>query len=456
MARPRNALAGLLVAAGILVGWQGWSQTPPPDQERVASIAGKTPVVFVAGVTGVAFREAATGEFVWGKGGNLISPHDRGYATAKPIVEGLGGPELEPAGAILTLKLFGLIRIDVYRPLVDLFEANGYRVGNLDSPDPGDSFFLFSYDWRQDNVASAQRLARQLEQLRRVYRQDRLQVTLICQSNGAHVCRYFTKYGDLNLEEAETGVARRTPGLEVRKLILVGASNGGSIKILREMTAGRKYVRGIGRFWSPETLFTYRSLFQDLPAYSSDLFVDQQGVPMSVDLFSASSWQQYEWSIYGRDTQRQLSQGRHPAWFGNRADWTAYLDENLDRARRFHRLLAKDAPEIGAARYYLVTNTHNATSARAVLWRENGGWQTLFAGDRKLQRRPDLESLITVPGDGHATLESQRWLSPQEQARIAREPLDVDGGHRMVILHPETMNYLVEMVAEEGGGSPEP
>ena len=443
------ACTGLLVGAVALVSWVGCSQAPPPNLEGVRATAGQTPVIFVSGVTGVGFRDVATGKFVWGRGSDLISPHDRGYAIARPIVEGHGGPELEPAGAILSLKLLGLFRIDVYQPLVDLFEANGYQVGSLDSPEPDDGFFLFSYDWRQDNVASAQRLARQLEALRRVRRQDRLKVVLICQSNGAHVCRYFTKYGDLNLEEAAAGVARRTPGLEVDKIVLVGASNGGSLRILREMTVGRKYVQAIGRYWSPETLFTFRSLFQDLPVYSPDLFVDERGVPMSVDLFKASSWQQFEWSIYSQDTQRQLAKNKHPAWFGDRADRVAYLGEALDRAQRFHRLLGRDAPEIGATRYYLVTNTHMETSARAVLWRENGHWQTLFAGDKKLKRRPDLEALITVPGDGHATAVSQRWLSPQERARVARDPLDVDGGHRMVVLHPATLSYLLEILADE-------
>jgi hypothetical protein len=441
------ALVGLSMAALGLVGARSGGQTPQP---------GENPVIFVSGVTGVALREVAKGRFVWGKGGNLISPHDRGYATANPIVEDAGGPVLEPAGAILGLKLFGLLRFDVYQPLVDIFDANGYRIGHLESPQPEDEFFLFSYDWRQDNVVSAQRLARQLERLRSARGQDILRVTLVCQSNGAHVCRYFTKYGDLSLEEATAGVERKTSGVEVEKLVLVGASNGGSVRILREMTVGRKYVRGIGRFWSPETLFTYRSLFQDLPAYSSDLFVDELGAPMTVDLFSAATWQQYGWSIYSPDNQRQLSKKKHPAWFGDPHSRAEYLQENLDRARRFHRLLSEDTTELGATRYYLVTNTHIPTSARAALVLEDGHWQTLFAGDKGLRRRPNLEAKISVPGDGHATEESQLQLSPQEHARLARQPLDVDGGHRMVVVHPRVLQHLMEIVADGEGGGVEP
>ena len=64
---------------------------------------------------------------------------------------------------------------------------------------PGENLFLFSYDWRQDNVASAQRLAAQLRSLRQAYG-GTVEIDLVCQSNGGYICRWLGKYGDVSLE----------------------------------------------------------------------------------------------------------------------------------------------------------------------------------------------------------------------------------------------------------------
>ncbi len=290
--------------AAVVVASLGCSQVSSPVQETVPVASERRPVVFVPGVTGVGLRDESTQELVWGQGKNLIRPHDRGHGMALSLTASHPGPRLLPGGVILELKLFGFVRFKIYQELVDLFQASGYRLGDLEQPRPADDFFLFSYDWRQDNVSSAMRLADQLETLRRVRGQEALRIDLICQSNGAHVCRYFTKYGGLNLEEAESGDPRSHSGLTVENLILVGASNGGSIRVLRELNRGRKYVDVIGRYWSPETLFTFASLYQDLPIYTTDLFVDENAQPLPVDLFDAENWQRYQWSIYGRQASR--------------------------------------------------------------------------------------------------------------------------------------------------------
>jgi len=417
--------------------------------ETARAASPRTPVVFVPGVTGVALRDEATDKPVWGKGKNLMRPHDRGHGIARSVTASHAGPRLLPDGVILDLRLFGVVRYRIYQELVDLFVANGFRFGDLAQPTPTDDFFLFSYDWRQDNVTSAVRLAEQLEQLRRARGQETLQIDLICQSNGAHVCRYFTKYGALDLADAESGRPRTPTGLTVRKLILVGTSNGGSIRVLRELNRGRKYVDVIGRYWAPETLFTFLSLYQDLPVYTTDLFVDENGRPVFVDLYDVENWKRFQWSIYGPKTSRRLSRGDLPPWFGTAAQREGFLGRALDRARRFHGLLHRDAAEFGATRYYLITSMGNDTSSRAVLTQEKGVWQTRFGDDKQVRRNPDLRSSVVVVGDGHATAASQVWLSPQEERRLGQNVLEVEGTHRRVILQEATHQQILQILAEE-------
>lgn len=450
MQLKEHPLWGLLACLAILgVGWAtGCAQVSPPVVETALAASARTPLVFVPGVTGVALRNTATDAFVWGKGKNLLRPHDRGYGLARSVAASHPGPQIVPGGVILDLKLFGLIRFNVYDQLVDLFLANGYRFGDLEQPLPTDDFFLFSYDWRQDNVASAARLAGQLETLRLVRGQEILRVNLICQSNGAHICRYFTKYGGLSLEDAESGHPRVPAGTTVDSLILVGASNGGSIRVLRELNRGRKYVDVIGRNYSSETLSTFISLYQDLPAYSTDLFVDGDGKPMAVDLYGVENWQRFQWSFYGPETSRQLGRADAPPWFGTAAERRSFLVDALGRARRFQDLLHRDVSDFGATRYDLITNMGNDTSSRAVLTQVKGVWQTSFADDKQVRGDPDLHSAVVVAGDGHATGASQRWLSPQEVRRLGDNTLEVAGTHRRIILQEATHRRILKILAE--------
>lgn len=400
-------------------------------------------MVFVPGVTGVVLRDAETKQVAWGTGRNLLRPHDDGYGLALPLVPDSGQPVLEPVGPIEDLSLFG-IRKPIYGPIRQLLTGAGYVPGALESPQPGKTLFFFNYDWRRDLMVSAGLLLRQLEELRRVRGQERLEVDLVCQSSGAHLCRYLAKYGGASLDEAEAGRGGLPPTLAVRRLVLVGSSNGGSLRILRELDRGRRYIPLVGRWMRPEVTFTFPSLFQDLPIYRQGLFLDTEGKPLDVDLFDPGSWRRYGWSIYGKATDRRLRGKGAPRFLGAEAERDAWLRRTLAEARRFQELLRADAPAFGETRTYLVGSTDQPTPDRAVLVRKGEGWQTLFTGDAALRRRPVLHALATARGDEHATVASQDWLSPQERAALALPPRRVRGGHFEALLTPEVQRFLLE------------
>ena len=130
--------------------------------------------------------------------------------------------------------------------------------------------------------------------------------------------------------------------------------------------------------------------------------------------------------------------------FGDAEERLAYLREVLDRARRFRRLLHRDAPGFGATRYFLIQDRSRDTPHRSVLLEDGGAWPTLFAGDREVESRPDLRGLVTTPGDGHASVSSQLQLSPQELSAMPRPPYYAQGGHFELIHDPATRGYLLE------------
>ncbi len=420
-----------------------------PDLPPAADLPRRHPVVIVPGLTGSELREWASGKLVWGDGRSLLFPRDGGYALALPIA---GEEDPEPAvvaGEVVErIRLLGVIRKPIYGPIAELLEEAGYRRGDLEAPRAGDGFFLFAYDWRRDSTVSARRLLERLEGLRRARGEERLEVDLVCQSGGAHLCRYLAKYGGATLDEAEAGRAAPPERVRIAKLVLVGTSNGGSMRMLRWLDRGRRYVPGVGRRFRPETLFTFPATFEDLPGYLDDPVLDERGEPLEVDLFDPAAWERHGWSVFGEGPRRRLERGRRADLFGDPAARRGHLARMLDRARRFQRLLARDVPDFDT-RYYSIQNVGEETPERAVLAAGKGGRsRVLFTGDRALRRRPALHARATALGDEHATVASQGRLSPQELASFGREPLAVAGGHFELILEPEARAALLAYLSD--------
>ncbi len=306
-------LIGFLLSPALFLG--GCTSAPTPILSPLKQIQPKTPVVYVPGSTGTELRERESKVIVWGRGRQLIMPRDSGYALARPIhyPPDSDKSRLEATDAIHKISLAGIFSQEVYGPIVKLLEHNGYRLGDLEAPEPGDTAFLFAYDWRLDHRLGATRLLERLRALRAARGEPRLKVDLICQSNGAYICRYLLKYGDATLEEAEAGTARPPENLDVRKMILMGNSNGGSLRMLREMHRGRSYIFLLGRKLRPEVLFSMPAFYQDLPVVRRDLFLDAAGEPLDVDLFDAESWHRHGWSVFAPGVRERIAKrgGEH-------------------------------------------------------------------------------------------------------------------------------------------------
>lgn len=398
-------------------------------------------VILVPGITGTRLRDSVTGEMVWGNFRTLFFPRDGGYRLALPIE---GEDSLEPAGVILEIE-WGPVRREVYGTVARLMERNGFPLGNLSSPRTDDRFFFFPYDWRRDNLDAARVLAAKLTELGRIHAETPIQTTLICQSNASTICRYLVRFGDVTLEQAEMGWTRPPEGIVFRKVILVGTASGGAIRTLREMNRGRKYVGLVGRRWLPETLFTFPSLFQDLPAYRAHPFVDGDGEMLAVSPFDPNDWSRYGWSVFDPKVARRIADEPR---FGSVGERSKFLERNLDRAWRLHRLLASDSGELGKTRVYSIQALDQKTPDQALLSRLETGWRTAFTGDPGIEPGSFLELLISEPGDGHATIQSQAWWSSAELEALAREPAYVEGGHFEMITRPGVQRMLLEILAD--------
>lgn len=432
MRRPPAASAALAFA--VALGAAGCAGIRPPVLDPlVAAMEDRPVVVFVPGLTGTVLYDRLEQRVTWGDARSTVRPRDRGRAFARPI--GGAVDRVEVREAILDLTLGPFYRYEVYRPIVTTLEANGYSRGR--------DLFLFGYDWRRSNVESARGLARFVDEVG-----EGRPVVLICQSNGAYLCRWALRAGDVSLDEAERGVSK-PPRARVASLVFLGTSHAGSARILREIDRGRRYVP-LGRFLGPEVFFTFESLYQDLPPWRDDVFVDGNGDRVDVDLFEAASWERYGWSIFGAGAARRAD--RLPELFGDREARVAFLRRALGNARRFHGVL-RDAPPPRGVRLYSIQNRTHRTIHRAMLVPDGEGWRTLFVGDRRVDARPGLEGLMATRGDLHAGAEGQEALSPGETALLAEPLVEVDGDHLGVIRSPASHRAILRILASSGSRS---
>ncbi|NIM01890.1 MAG: hypothetical protein GTO30_06320 [Acidobacteria bacterium] len=442
--RSIGRVAAWLLVAVVLGGCTGKRS---PVLEPLVRLEPKTPVVIVPGFTGSKLQRP-DGKILWGSAAALFSPRDGGYNLALPLDPAARERQAYAAVDLVRSIRLGFIKVDIYGKLIGALEANGYRLGDLDAPTAADTLFLFPYDWRYNNVSAAADLTEKLQGLRRARGDPILRVHLICQSNAARIARYMMKYGAAPLADAEAGRAAPPDGIHVEKLILVGTANGGATNGFRNMLEGRSYAPLIGRKIRPEVTFTLEAAYETLPVYRDDLFFDERGATLDVDLFDATNWERYGWSVYAPQVERRMRKRDRPDLLGDSAARSAFLARSLDRARRLHRVLTTDVAGFPPARYYLVQNAYRHTPDRILLRRtEKGTWETRFWPQRPLRKAP-LVPLATAPGDGHATVASQHWLSPQETASIVGDPLYVEAYHRTIVHHPTTHRAILDYLLE--------
>ncbi|HVS16077.1 MAG TPA: hypothetical protein VMV46_19340 [Thermoanaerobaculia bacterium] len=410
-------------------------------EARRASPTERAPLVFVPGVTGSNLVRARSGRIVWGTGWRLLLPRDGGRALSLPIAPDAPAVE-EPlvGGAVIRRMTLLFVSRAIYEPLFEALASAGYVEGDPAAPEPSATFYPFGYDWRRETQTTAAALDDLLARVARA--RGRPEIDLACQSNAARICRWVAKHGGRTLAEADSSSAPAR-GYRIERLILIGASNGGAVRTLRELDRGRRYLP-CGRRMTPETLATMPSLIGDLPADAAGLFVDIEGRALDVDLYDAAEWLARGWSIFGARSQKRLDAPARRRRFGAPADQLAALQGMLDRARATHETLARDAAGFGSTALHLIVNESRPTPSRAVV-RDSGRRRLLFAGDRALRSDPELAGLVSEPGDGHATARSQRALSAQESAALA-EVVAVDGGHFEVVLTVDLHRALLDML----------
>ena len=404
-----NRYLAIIVITVVVTLWLShyFSAMQKPNLQRLFSeskmVVDQPPVIFIHGVLGSKLRDKQTGEEVW-----FSSPVNLVFDEFQHLAFDIDPQSLEVVNnKYEPYELAGdIIGKDFYGNIVrTLANYGGYKLSTPGvSVDPAQkNYYVFIYDWREDNVVNASKLADFIEQIRLDYQQPDLKVDLVAHSMGGLIARYFMRYGKTDVTNSNDFPVNLYGAERVRRVILLGTPNLGSVKMLNA------FIDGIGLGFQKigaETLATMPSLYQLLPHPLNDWLVTAEGKKLERDLFDVDVWRRFQWSIFAPETRERIR-----AQFTNEAAANEYLsvleryfERRLERARRFVWSLTVPLPEPHPTLVVFGGDCH-LTPARILVEEVDG--ESLIRMKPSEISRPvagiDYQSLLLEPGDTAVT-----------------------------------------------------
>ena len=381
---------------------------------------GKRPVVVIPGILGTELINSKTGETVWP---SAFRTSQEGLPISRDLAA--NRDDLIPGKILETLKLARVLpEIYVYKDLLEsLRRYAGYRDGDWENPGANghqDTFYVFPYDWRQDNVANARELVRRLERLKTKLQRPDLKFNIVAHSMGGLIARYAAMYGDADLPAGEDAIQPTWLGAaHISKIVMIGVPNEGSADAFATLIDGYSITEGLRRRvpllnkLTAEDVVRTPSVFQLLPHQQAVKFLDENLQPFEIDLYDVEVWKRYGWSVlYSEDFRRRYAGGNGTN--GSIEEVDGYLAATLRRARRFHQAL--DARDNSASPVTLLAiggDCEETLNSPVILRDEKRNrWLTLTrpreyrtSSGLKVTKKRATEAMY-APGDGRVTRSS--------------------------------------------------
>ena len=399
----RRWLLGALLLAGI--GWLALHRddAPRPDLGRLYRVGMQNvdiaPVILIPGAFGSRLHDRDSGEELWpGAWWRILFSSYPELAIELDPATGQPLPSRLQARGVAE-QAFGR---DFYRPILDtLVRHGGYVRAEPGRPaKPGERrVYVFAYDWRQDNVQSARQLHALIEAVRADYGDPALRVDLVAHSMGGLIARYYLRFGTRDVLDGEAEQVTMDGSARVRKLVLLGTPNLGSVSSLHAFLSGEAV--GLRRI-APTTLATMPSAYQLFPHPLASWLVGIDGEPRPDELFDPATWRRHRWGIFAPGA------GARPAR-------PPPIQRPPEPGPRLARVLSVAEPQ-SPIRYVLFGGDCHLTPARLLVEDVGGRDAVRLAPADIAAPRPGVryDELMLEPGDGRVT----------KPSLLARETLD--------------------------------
>jgi pimeloyl-ACP methyl ester carboxylesterase len=403
-----------------------------PNLERIFADArartGKRPLIVIPGVLGSQLVNYETGEVVWP---SAFRSSDDGLSL--PVSSNLARnvDNLVARKIVDTARLAKLApEVYVYHEmLVALRSYGGYKEGDWNNPGADgdrDTFYVFPYDWRRDNVETARDLIERVETLKRKLHRPDLRFNILAHSMGGLVARYAAMYGNTDLPpEGQEPKPTWAGAAHINRIVMFGTPNEGSADAFSTLIEGYSVTEGLRRRipllnkLSSEDIFTAPSVFQLLPHRTATHFLDENLQPVEIDLYDPAIWRRYGWSpVTDPEYRERFVKGRTrgdnaPFKGGSLEDLDAYFAFVLNRARRFHEALDVITEATPVQLLAFGGDCEDTLLAPVILYNQKKQrWLTLTrprefrttAG--RLVSLKEATAAMSAPGDGRVTRRS--------------------------------------------------
>jgi len=367
----------------------------------------RNPVILIHGFLGSKLRNTRTHEGVWG---GIMNAIRRGKTDGLDLPIDSTDLSQNRDDLVPYALVESVIGVKFYGPILKVLQdVGGYQQGDISNPRPGDTLFIYNYDWRRDNVESAVGLGRAIELIKSRLHAPEMRFDIVAHSMGGLVAQYYLGYGTADVIGRGGPTTVTWAGISnIGRLILIGTPLRGTMKAFRTLNSG------FSRTMSPAVVFTMPSLYQLLPSDGRGHVIDPHGDPVDIDLYDADDWVRNGWSVFNpRATADRppvpagAAQAESPGGDSAEAPRKRFLQSALDRARAFHNALSAGALNESPIPVHLFGSDCIPTLDRAVLMPTSSGPVTLFddeSGSDPVARR--LAKQMLVPGDGTVTVGS--------------------------------------------------
>ncbi len=338
---PHLRLIALFLLSAMI---QACSQQTQPDLERLyrqTQFVEQPPVILIHGIMGARLSDSGNGEEAWPGGISQLAFSDYDELGLEIDADTLepGESRFYPSG--LADEVAGR---DFYGAILrTLEEAGRYHRADPDEPANADrrEVYVFTYDWRQDNVVTAGKLADLIDRIKKSHGDPELKVDLIAHSMGGLIARYYLRYGRDDVLNDNEFPVNYAGAQNVRRIILLGTPNLGSVSSLHAFIEGTKI--GFGSI-PTEVLATMPSVYQLFPHSLNQWLVTTAEKPLPRDIFDVDVWRRFQWSIFDPEVRRKIITTEE-AGAVRLETLDAYFEKNLERARRFVWSLTVPVPE---------------------------------------------------------------------------------------------------------------
>jgi pimeloyl-ACP methyl ester carboxylesterase len=403
-----------------------------PNLQKIFTSArattGKRPVIIIPGILGTELINTKTKETVWP---TPFRTSQEGLPMNPDL--SMNTDDLVPGKIVETVKLGKVLpEVYVYRDLLDALRRYvGYRDGDWEKPAPDgdkDTFYVFPYDWRKDNVANARELVKRVERLKEKLGRPELRFNVVAHSMGGLIARYAAMYGDSDLPNSDEKVQPTWAGaIHINKIVMIGVPNEGSADAFATLIEGYSITEGLRRRipllnkLTAEDSVTAPAVFQLLPHRDAVRFLGEDLQPIEIDLYDPAVWKKYAWSpIYDPEFRRKHTGSSEERPGNGFADGLApddstsldrYLAATLKRTRKFHEALDAAGPVQSPVTLLAIGGDCEETFNSPVILRDEkrSRWITLTRPREyrsstgiKYSKRQVTDAMY-APGDGRVT-----------------------------------------------------